>query len=169
MSLPFKGSKHGITRLRAAVDSIKMLIEQKLLYCKGTEIGIVLFGSDITNNQINDKQGGYENVNTIMYMNEPSTDLLKSLESKITSSKSKNLKFFKNHKPHNLDIKGDWIDGLIVGFDMIYNKVGDKKYTKRIFLITDGESEVKEPDQLDSIVDQLIKTDTSVNIISIDF
>ena len=89
MNLPFRGSKSGITRLQAAIDSIKMLIEQKLLYTKGTEIGIVLFGSDVTNNPINDKQGGYENVNMIMYMDEPSIDLLKTIDSQITASKSK--------------------------------------------------------------------------------
>lgn len=89
MSKPFKGIKSGGTRLDAAIKSIKMLIEQKLLYSKGTEIGIVLFGSDTTNNPINDRQGGYENVNTIMYMDEPSTDLLKTIDSKITASKSK--------------------------------------------------------------------------------
>jgi hypothetical protein len=91
MNKPFKGGKPGSTRLNAAIDSIKMLIEQKLLYSKGTEIGIVLFGSEKTNNPINDNQGGYENVNTIMYMGEPSTDLLKSLDSKIKPSKGNNL------------------------------------------------------------------------------
>ena len=25
-----------------------------------------------------------------------------------------------------IEIKGDWIDGLIVGFDMIYTKIGEK-------------------------------------------
>ena len=36
-------------------------------------------------------------------------------------------------------------------------------------MITDGESEVKEPDQIDPIIKQLLKSDTSVNIIAIDF
>jgi len=93
MSLPFRGSHTGATRLDAAIDSIKMLIEQKLLYAKGTEIGIVLFGSEATNNSINDKQGGYENVNTIMYMDEPSIDVLKVLDSQICASKGKYILF----------------------------------------------------------------------------
>jgi hypothetical protein len=70
-----------------------MLIEQKLLYSKGTEIGIILFGSDTTNNPINDRQGGYENVNLITYIDEPSTDLLKNLDSEIVASKSKMIQF----------------------------------------------------------------------------
>jgi len=87
MGKRFKAGKSQSTRLDAAIDSIKMLIQQKLLYTKGTEIGIVLFGCEKTNNPINDRQGGYENVNTIMYMDEPSTDLLKSLDTEITTSK----------------------------------------------------------------------------------
>lgn len=47
--------------------------------------------------------------------------------------------------------------------------LGNKKYSKRIFVITDGESEVKEADQIDAIIDQLNQSDTSVNIIAIDF
>jgi len=35
--------------------------------------------------------------------------------------------------------KGDILDGLIVGMDMIARHCGTKKYKKRIFLITDGE------------------------------
>lgn len=62
MAKPFRSGHSKITRLEAALNSIKMLIEQKLLYAKGTEIGIVLFGSERTNNPINDRQGGYENV-----------------------------------------------------------------------------------------------------------
>ena len=77
-----------------------------------------------------------------------------------------------------IESQGDWIDGLIVGFDMLYNKIGkllvlselgNKKYNKRIFVITDGETEVKEADQLDQIVEHLNGSDTSVNVISIDF
>ena len=36
-------------------------------------------------------------------------------------------------------------------------------------MITDGESDVKDSDQIQDIVDQLIQTDTSVNVIAIDF
>lgn len=39
--------------------------------------------------------------------------------------------------------KGDILDGLIVGMDMLCRFVGTKKYRKRIFLITDGEKETK--------------------------
>lgn len=89
MSKPVKGGSGGKTRLSAAIDSIQMLVAQKLLYWKGSEIGIVLFGSDATNNPINDRQGGYDNVDIIQYMDEPSPDLLKTLQTQIKASKGK--------------------------------------------------------------------------------
>lgn len=55
-------------------------------------------------------------------MDEPTTDILKLLDTKITPSKGI------SHLSDSLDVKGDWIDGLIVGFDMIYNKIGKLKY-----------------------------------------
>lgn len=36
-------------------------------------------------------------------------------------------------------------------------------------MITDGESEVKEADQIEAISDQLLQSDTSVNVIAVDF
>lgn len=47
--------------------------------------------------------------------------------------------------------------------------LGQKKYNKRIFVITDGESEVKETDHIQPIIDQLNQSDTSVNVIAVDF
>jgi hypothetical protein len=35
------------------------------------------------------------------------------------------------------------IDALIVGLDMLLRFTGNKKYRKRIFLITDGEKQTK--------------------------
>lgn len=61
-------------------------------------------------------------------MDEPSTDLLKSLDSEIVASKSKQKFIF-----IIIELQGDWIDGLIVGFDMIYNKIG--KVPKQTLLI----------------------------------
>jgi len=57
------------------------------------------------------------------------------------------LEFFRNVQ--NIDVepeaqeKGDILDGLIVGLDMLVRFCGTKKYRKRMFLITDGEKETK--------------------------
>ncbi len=34
---------------------------------------------------------------------------------------------------------GDFVDGLVTALDMIDRHCGNKKYKKRVFLITDGE------------------------------
>ena len=107
------------------------------MFGKGHEVGLVLFGTDETNNELNSKQGDYLNVTTFRRMEEPKLDFLRDVE-KIKPSKS---------------TRGDWIDGLLVGVDMLYSRIENKKgYNKRVFLITDGESAVRGEDDLPVIV-----------------
>ena len=66
--------------------------------------------------------------------------------------------------------KGDMMDGLIVGLDMLCKFVGSKKYKKRIFLITDGEKQTKFTNQeVSQIVDTIKENDVKLNCITIDF
>ena len=67
-------------------------------------------------------------------------------------------------------LKGDLVDGLIVGMDMMARHCGTKKYKKRVFLITDGEREAKvDKEEMRTIVDNMNTTDTRLNVITLDF
>ena len=50
------------TRIESAVKAVKMLVQQKLLFKPKDEIGLVLFGTDDTENDLHDENGGYEHV-----------------------------------------------------------------------------------------------------------
>ena len=66
--------------------------------------------------------------------------------------------------------KGDMLDGLIVGLDMLCKFVGTKKYKKRVFLITDGEKETAySKKELAEIVETIKKNDIKLNAITLDF
>jgi len=65
--------------------------------------------------------------------------------------------------------EGDFLDALIVGMDLLYRKVGTKKFAKRIYLITDGGGLVGGEDDLDDIIGQLNNTDTIFTVIAINF
>ena len=45
-------------RFQAAKDSIRMLLEQKLLHNPKHDFGLVLFGSEQTSNKLNEEMGG---------------------------------------------------------------------------------------------------------------
>ena len=53
-------------RFKAAKDSIRMLLEQKLLHNPKHDFGLVLFGTEQTSNNLNKEMGGtdYKNVVT---------------------------------------------------------------------------------------------------------
>jgi 1,4-dihydroxy-2-naphthoyl-CoA synthase len=66
--------------------------------------------------------------------------------------------------------KGDMLDGLIVGLDVLCRFVGTKKYRKRVFLITDGEKETRySMGELREIVETITRNDIKLNCITLDF
>jgi hypothetical protein len=58
---------------------------------------------------------------------------------------------------------------LLVGVDLITTTVAKKKYQKRIFLITDGESQLEGGEDLPSIIYGLNENEIKVNTIALDF
>lgn len=83
------------------------------------------------------------------------------------------LEFFRQLEalqPEQKAHKGDIMDGLIVGMDILLRHTGKKKYKRRIFLITDGEKETKyDKAELNTIINNMNETDTRLNVISLDF
>jgi len=126
------------TWIEAAVDALKRLIEHRIMHgSKDTVIGIVLIGTPTTQNKLHDKNGsGYFNITTYRELETIQIELLKQIE-QIKAEKTS---------------KSDWIDGLLVACDMITETCGKWKYTKWIFLITDGESKLTGADDLPLIV-----------------
>jgi hypothetical protein len=56
-----------MSRIETAKEAVKMLLEQKLLHNPKHDFGLVLFGTEDTNNALNDTMGSdeYRNVNTM--------------------------------------------------------------------------------------------------------
>lgn len=84
------------------------------------------------------------------------------------------LEFFRNVQAIEAETetheKGDIMDGLIVGLDMLVRFCGTRKYRRRMFLITDGEKETKYTrDELKEIVKTINDNDIKLNCITLDF
>lgn len=67
----------------------------------------------------------YENVTTFQTLEKVNLNLFRRLE--------------EIHAEDKAIVKGDIMDGLIVGLDLLVRYCGTKKYKKRVFLITDGD------------------------------
>lgn len=114
--------------LKHVAKAASTLVQRKLIFSKFDEVGLVIFGVREASNELYDELGGYENVSVLRSIQLVDDDLLKILENLPEGSEP-----------------GDYLDAVVVGMDMLIKKAGPgKKGNKHIFLITDGESFVKE-------------------------
>lgn len=85
-----------------------------------------MFGTADTSNALADRHKGmYQNVMTTRTLCKVDQDLFRQID---------------NYEAETINTGGDLIDGLVTAMDMLGRHCGTKKYKKRVFLITDGES-----------------------------
>ncbi|KAG9445380.1 hypothetical protein H6P81_016720 [Aristolochia fimbriata] len=133
-------------RLLPEVEKLcSMLIQKKLIYSKSDEVGIVIFGTEETENELMVEVGGYEHVMVFWHVKVVDIDLFKAL-----------------HKLPRGNTVGDFLDALVVGLDMLLKKFGPtNKGKQRLCLITSAQHLTKEPyegtkeDQVDAISAQM--------------
>ncbi|KAJ3678288.1 hypothetical protein LUZ60_002091 [Juncus effusus] len=122
-----------------------LLMQKKLIYGKYDDVGVVLFGTDETENDLEKEVGGYDHVSVlrnIKIVDREAVDIVQNLK--------------RGNSP------SDFIDAIVVGLDMLIKKYGGtNKGKQRMCLITDARSPIKEPfegtkeDQVDTIAQQM--------------
>ena len=71
--------------------------------------------------------------------------------------------------PHKKS-QGNWVNGVEAAADEIEERIGTKKYKKRLFLITDGESKTPaSQNKIDKLAQKLIGNEIKLNAITIGF
>ncbi|XP_019189359.1 PREDICTED: ATP-dependent DNA helicase 2 subunit KU80 [Ipomoea nil] len=122
-----------------------VLVEKKLIYSKYDEVGVILFGTTETANELTEELGGYEHVTVLRSIKVVDDDLLQALEQLPRGS-----------------VDGDFLDAVIVGMDMMIKKYGiTNKGKKRLCLITNAMCPIKDPyegtkeDQVSTIAAQM--------------
>ncbi|KAL7121158.1 hypothetical protein ACP275_02G165800 [Erythranthe tilingii] len=123
-----------------------MLIQKKLVYNKYDEVGVVVFGTAETKNDLTVEVGGYENVMVLGGIKVVDGDLVEAL-----------------HQLPRGTVHGDFLDAIVVGMDMIIKMYGTtNKGKKRICLITNAVTPTKDPyegtkeDQVKTVAAQMI-------------
>ncbi|XP_021614080.1 ATP-dependent DNA helicase 2 subunit KU80 isoform X2 [Manihot esculenta] len=106
-----------------------MLIQKKLIYRKFDEVGIVIFGTEDTDNELTMEVGGYEHVVVLRNIKVVDGDTVESLQ-----------------KLPRGTVSGDYLDAIVVGMDMMIKKYqSTNKGKKHICLITDARNPIKGP------------------------
>lgn len=69
-----------VTGLENAKKAVRLYIQQKLLFPRQDELGLVLCGTKGTNNQLNEAQDGFEHVTVFSQLESPTVKMLEKIE-----------------------------------------------------------------------------------------
>ncbi|GAU38607.1 hypothetical protein TSUD_266470, partial [Trifolium subterraneum] len=104
-----------------------MLVQKKLIYNRYDEVGIVLFGTEDTDNELTTEVGGYKHVVVSKNSKVVDGDIVEALQ----------------QLPRGT---ADVLDAVIVAMDMLIKKFGEtNKGKKRLCLITNAQCPIKDP------------------------
>ncbi|KAG6970164.1 hypothetical protein JG688_00004992 [Phytophthora aleatoria] len=145
------------TRFAAAVAAVENAIQQKLFFKPKDEVGIVAYGSEETDNQLNEEQGEdeYGNVQVVNSIDSPTLHMIKRLR-ELKPSKSE-------------ETKMDILDGMIVALDLLFRRTDGKKYDKRLMIITDAAAKIADAGDLESVVTMMQNMEVKLQVIGLDF
>ncbi|KAG1832906.1 SPOC domain-like protein [Suillus subalutaceus] len=142
-----------MTNLEWALQFVKLKIQEMIFNGRKTDqCGVILFGSEETNNIIHEKNGGYQHVSEYIPIAHPNSTTLAKL---VTLQPSEN--------------SGDPIDALIVGIetqDIYLNK--KRTWTRKIVIVTDGQSPM-EIEDWEATVKKMNALAISLTVIGVDF
>ncbi|ETO68595.1 hypothetical protein F444_14597 [Phytophthora nicotianae P1976] len=145
------------TRFAAAMAAVENVVQQKLFFKPKDEVGIVAYGSEDTDNQLNEEQGEeeYKNVQVVNSIDSPTLHMIKRLrELKPSTSK---------------ETKVDILDGMIVALDLLFRRTDGKKYDKRLMIITDAAAKIADAGDLESVVTMMQNMEVKLQVIGLDF
>ncbi|KAI3621834.1 ku family dna [Moniliophthora roreri] len=142
----------GITHLEWALQFVKLKIQEMIYNGRKTDqCGVIIFGSEETDNIINDGDGGYDNVCEYIPIGTPNAGTLAKLDQLIAS-----------------DLYGDPLDAIIVGIETQQRYLEKKKWTRKLYVVTDGQGPI-ELEDWEMTVDKMNLYEIQTAIVGVDF
>jgi ATP-dependent DNA helicase 2 subunit 2 len=140
----------GLQRGRAVCEN---LLEQKLIFAPRDEVGLILAGSSKTRNRLHlATPSRYSGVFVASPVSVPTLDYFKPLDGLVNEAGT-----------------FDMLEAIIVANDLIFERTEKKRYTRRIFLVTNAASTVKRKEDLGRVLESLKAQGVALVVIGIDF
>ena len=146
-----KDTYENTTKLTLAKYAIRMQIEQKLLYNKSHEIGVILAGAGISQNSL-EASNQFSHIFEMQRLDKPSLQLIKEVDSLEPTT-------------HN----SDSLEPLLLAGLLMEEKYAKKKVLKRVFYITDGSQLLSNSKNISSIAKLFNSNEIRLNIIFIGY
>jgi ATP-dependent DNA helicase 2 subunit 2 len=129
------------------------LIQQKFVLARRDLVGLVFGGTTATANRLNEAApDAYRHISAVRGVNAPNAEYLAAIEAVAT-------------QPAPFDM----LDAVVVADHMLHEAIGDKKFNKRVVLVSSCAGEVRRKEDMGTIVDALKKRGVSVIVIGVDF
>ncbi|CAG8576643.1 10731_t:CDS:2 [Acaulospora colombiana] len=145
--------KQGGTGLDLAKKAVLTMLEAKVIGgLKSDVTSLVVYGTDETNNYLNDESGDYEHISVLYSIEQPKLPILRTVNNELP------------HGKHEADV----LDVLNLALGMINMHCRTLKYTKKIYLLTNGESPVNQSDY-EALVEQINSSNVELNVLGVDF
>ncbi|KDR84736.1 hypothetical protein GALMADRAFT_233050 [Galerina marginata CBS 339.88] len=142
-----------MSNLEWALQYVKLKIQEMIFNGRKTDqCGVIVFGSEDTNNIINTANGGYNNVVEYIPIGQPNASTLAKIDALEASTTA-----------------GDPIDALIVGVETQARYLANKKtWTRKVIMVTDGESPI-EVEDWEATVSKMDDLNVGLIIVGVDF
>lgn len=105
-----------------------------------------------TDNQLNEEQGEgeYSNVSVLSSIDIADLQMCEKLRTLQPSCRK--------------ETKVDILDGLIVALDLLFRRTDNKKYEKRLLVITDAATKIQDASDIESVVQMIQNMDVKLQI-----
>lgn len=139
------------TYLQTCADMMQMIIQRKMFQSSKDDVGLVLFGTNETANDLWDgKSDHYTHINVARPLSEVDWALLEFIQKKV----------------HTTNIETDLFDALTVAADHLHSQAEKRKYTEKRIIIFSDYSTLSEDQNVDEITDALKNDSIRLDIVS---
>lgn len=143
-------------RFTLAKSVCSNLVQQKLIFAPRDELGLLFAGSSKTLNRMNvSAPDRYQHFVVARPIGPSTLDLYQHIEgAKQEDAKSSSM---------------DMMEALIVAADAIYERTGERRYQRRVFLVSDVQQTVKRKEELTTVLSFYKKQNIQLVVIGVDF
>ncbi|XP_037024840.1 X-ray repair cross-complementing protein 5 isoform X2 [Bradysia coprophila] len=142
------------TFFEQAKECLAKILQRKIFTTPKDEIGLILIGTDDTNNVLNDSEdtlGDYEHISVAFDLEMTNWQMLKILEREIVG-------------PSNSE--GDWLSALIVAMDFLKGQMLGKKFKSSKIILMSPFASIVNTENIDIVMEGLRKIETEIVVIT---
>ena len=149
---------------------LEAALKQKFLFAPADEVAVVLFGTDGTDNELFEQEGGYEHVTVLQPFDTVGMPLLRSLRAPRADEDREGegtprLPCVLRPSAHD----GDFIDGLMVALDLLKRRTRGKRLRRRVMLLTAAASPLGGVDDLELLLQKVAQDEIELDIVGVGF